>query len=302
MNMGGPNTTADIRQYLKNIFSDRDIIRLPGDQLLQKILASIIIFFRTGKVQKHYKLIGGGSPLLKWSQIQAKQVEEILVKERPEFKCYVGMRYFHPFVTDVIKTAHNEGFRKIIFIPFYPQFSTATTGSTIKFAKKEIDKYNDIESVFINNYHDREKYIKLLKKYIFSHINDDEILLFSAHSIPQEFVDNGDPYVEQIRRTAQLAAGDRKYYVSFQSRTGPVKWVGPDTVSETSRLLNNPETKLFIVPISFVSDHIETLYEIDIELKGLVGENMATRIRRMRMFNDDVDYSALLADLIREQF
>ncbi len=302
MNMGGPDSTADIKQFLKNIFSDRAIIKLPGGKLFQKILASIIIFFRIGKVKENYELIGGGSPLLKWCLKQAQQVEDKLGGQMPEFKCYVGMRYFKPYLPDAIKEAYKDGYRKIIFVPFYPQYSTATTGSTMNFAKDELANYSDIESVFINDYHDNDKYIALLHKYIFSDIQDDETLLFSAHSLPQEFVDNGDPYVDQINKTAKLAAGDRNYHVSFQSRTGPVKWVGPDTIEETKRLLGNSNKSLFVVPISFVSDHIETLFEIDVELKKLVGETDGKRIRRMKMFNDDKQYSELLAELIREQY
>ncbi len=136
-----------------------------------------------------------------------------------------------------------------------------------------------------------------MKSYIDDNIQEDETLLFSAHSIPQKFVDEGDPYVTQIEFTAQNVAGNRNYFLSYQSRTGPVKWVGPDTVDETKRLLSEGK-KLFIVPISFVCDHIETMFELDIELKELVGDN--GNIRRMPMFNDDRNFGALLANIVLE--
>jgi len=162
-------------------------------------------------------------------------------------------------------------------------------------------RYRDIEAEFIKDFHDNKDYIELLKEYIGKSINENDVLLFSAHSIPQKFVDEGDPYVEQVKKTVELTASERKYYLSFQSRTGPVKWVGPDTISEAVRLTKNTDCNLFMVPIGFICDHIETLYEIDIELKGFVKENAGNMVRRMPMFNDDQRLGTALAKLIMER-
>lgn len=299
--MGGPDSPEAVKEYIRNIFSDRSIIRLPGGPVLQKPLARLIAQLRYKKVRQHYGLIGGSSPLLKWTEAQKNQLEKLLRPSLPDFCSYVGMRYYHPYTQEAIVRAYADGFRRMCFIPMYPQYSKATTGSSFEAAGKTLRSMPDAQSTFIKDFHDDPAYVALLRKYIFDNIRPDETLLFSAHSLPQKFVDEGDPYVDQIRRTAALAAGTREYFVSFQSRTGPVKWVGPDTIAETRRLLTERQGGLFIVPIAFVCDHIETMYEIDIELKGLVEPAQAARIRRMPMFNDDPAFAQILADLVRER-
>lgn len=301
LGMGGPGSTADISQFLYNIFCDRSIIRLPGGPLLQKPLAKLISKLRTKKVQGYYDLIGGSSPLLQWTRTQAEQIESILGRDYPGFECLIGMRYFEPYIDDTIVQAYHQGFRRICFLPMFPQFSSATNGSAFKVAQTACEKFEDLEAVYINDFHDHDQYIALLHRYIVENIKAGDTLLFSAHSLPRKFVDEGDPYVDQTRRTAQLAAGEREYFLSFQSRTGPVKWVGPDTIDEVKRLLAERNGDIFIVPISFVCDHIETMYELDIELKELVEPADRERLRRMPMFNDEPEFARLLAGLISEK-
>ncbi|MBK7141719.1 MAG: ferrochelatase [bacterium] len=299
--MGGPDSTAGVQQYLYNIFSDRSIIRLPGGAILQKPFAAMISRLRKKKVQHHYDLIGGGSPLLRWTDAQRALLEEIIQQEQPQFRAYVAMRYYHPYTDAVIRQAYTDGFRRFCFIPMYPQYCKATTGSSFEVAANSLTSLTGVQSVFVKDFHDDRSYIELLRRYIAENIRSGETLLFSAHSIPQTFVDEGDPYVDQIRRTAALAANGREYFVSFQSRTGPVQWVGPDTIVETKRLLAERTGGLFIVPIAFVCDHIETLYEIDIELAGMLDSSDAARIRRMPMFNDDPAFAEMLAGIVRER-
>lgn len=301
LNMGGPGSTTDVREYLYNIFSDRTLIRLPGGAVFQKPFAGLISLIRSGRVRSHYEQIGGGSPLLHWTRLQAEQIEDILVKEITDFKCYIGMRYFYPTIPDAIERAYTDGYRRVLFLPLHPQYSLATTGSSFEAARKELRRFPDLKVSFVRDFHDDEGYVSLLKEYVSKNIGEDETLLFSAHSLPQRFVDEGDPYVEQIKWTAKLAADGREYHVSFQSRTGPVTWVGPDTIDEARRLLKTNQGGLFIVPISFVSDHIETLYEIDIELKKLLQNDGGDRIRRMPMFNEDPRFASVLAAIIRRR-
>ena len=296
--MGGPDTTADIPEFLYNIFSDRAIIRLPGGAVLQKPFARLISRLRSKNVAAHYSHIGGGSPLLKWTQLQARLIGEFLQKEFDEVTCYIGMRYFRPSIESAIKAAVDDGYKQLCFLPLYPQFATATTGSSFALARKVLKSYPQIDATFVQDFHDDPEYARLLGSYIERNIQSGETLLFSAHSLPQRFVDEGDPYVEQVRKTAEMSAGKREYHLAFQSRTGPVKWVGPDTVVEVKRLLEDPTCRLFIVPISFVCDHIETLYELDIQLKELVGAEKGARIRRMPMFNDDPNFGRLLAEVV----
>lgn len=296
--MGGPDSTADIPEFLYNIFSDRSIIRLPGGAVMQKPFARLISRLRTKSVAGHYSHIGGGSPLLKWTQSQARLIGENLQREFDEVTCYIGMRYFRPSIESAIKAAVEDGYSRVCFVPLYPQFSTATSGSSFAVAREVLKTHPQIEATFIQDFHDNQEYTNLLGSYIEHNIQPGETLLFSAHSLPQKFVDEGDPYVEQVKKTAAMSAGTRDYHLAFQSRTGPVKWVGPDTVVEVKRLLDDSKCRLFVVPISFVCDHIETLYELDIQLKELVGEEKGARIRRMPMFNDDPSFGRVLANLV----
>ncbi|HKK20664.1 MAG TPA: ferrochelatase [candidate division Zixibacteria bacterium] len=299
MGMGGPDSSAGVKEFLYNIFSDPEIINLPGGKLLRGPFAKMISNLRANKVRGHYDLIGGGSPLLKWTEAQRDNIEFILTPVYPGFKCFIAMRYFRPRAEEAIHEAYSEGYRSFYFLPLYPQYCKATTGSSFAEAKRILRRYPEVTARYIDDFHDHPGYTDLLKNYIDNNIGDTDILLFSAHSIPEKFVTEGDPYVDQIKETVRLAAGDRPYHLSFQSRTGPVKWVGPDTVGEVKRLLSeNPDKNLFIVPISFVCDHIETLYELDIELKSFVAEADSPRIRRMPMFNDDRRFGSVLADII----
>ena len=296
--MGGPESISDIPEYLYNIFSDRAIIRLPGGAICQKPFARLISRLRAKNVAHHYEQIGGGSPLLRWTQAQARNIGDQLQRDYDDVTCYIGMRYFRPGIKSAIDSAVSDGYKELCFVPMYPQYSTATTGSSFEVAQEALMTYPQVKTRFIKDYHDSPEYTRLLNSYIETNILPGETLLFSAHSLPQRFVDEGDPYVEQVKQTAKLAARDRQYFLSFQSRTGPVKWVGPDTVAEVKRLLDAPDRRLFIVPVAFVCDHIETLHEIDIQLKELIGPEKASRIRRMPMFNDDPRFGNILADLV----
>ncbi|MEK7775257.1 MAG: ferrochelatase [Candidatus Zixiibacteriota bacterium] len=300
LSMGGPDSIEDITSFLFNIFSDRAIIRLPGGALFQKPFAWMISRLRTKKVQDHYTLIGGKSPLVKWTEAQGRLIERQLKKESIEVHCYAGMRYFRPMTENAIKQAHADGCRRILFLPMYPQYSTATTGSSFLVARDTLRALPGVSATFISDFHDNPDYAGLMGEYIEKNIAKNDVLLFSAHSLPQKFVDEGDPYVDQVKKTAALAAGERPYFISFQSRSGPVTWVGPDTIDETKRLLNETSGGIFVVPISFVCDHIETLYEIDIELPQLMGESGSKRIRRMPMFNDDPRFAEVLAGIIKQ--
>lgn len=299
--MGGPDKLSDVGTFLYNIFSDRDIINLPGGVFLQKPVAALISRMRLNRVKENYRRIGGGSPLLKWTSSQGDLIKRLFSESGEDVGCYVGMRYFRPTITTAIENAYHDGCRDFVFVPMYPQFCRATTGSSVEVAKKELTRFKDVDAVFISDFHDHPAYIALLREHIRKNIREGDALLFSAHSIPQKFVDAGDPYVDQMKRTLELVAGDREYYLSFQSRTGPVRWVGPDTIEESIVLAKSGHKGLYVVPISFVCDHIETLFEIDIELFDIVKKETGLELRRMPMFNDSRAFAELLVDLIRKK-
>ncbi len=296
--MGGPDSIQAVPQYLTNIFSDRTLIRLPGGALLQKPFAHLISRLRSKKVASHYAMIGSSSPLLHWTESQAEHIRQMLTDRGYAVNCYVGMRYYDPDIAAAVAQMVTDRIEHIIVLPMYPQFSTATTGSSVIELERVLRRYPDMNWDLIKDFHSYQPYIELLRNYIESYTEPDDLLLFSAHSLPKRFVTEGDPYVDQVLRTASLAAGDRESHVSFQSRTGPVEWIGPDTVDETRRLLAESERQICLVPIAFVCDHIETLYELDIELPQLVG--CPDRLYRLPMFNDDRRFGRVLADLVAE--
>jgi ferrochelatase len=299
--MGGPKTTADVREYLYEIFSDRMIIRLPGGSLFQRPFASIISALRYRSVARNYEKIGGGSPLLHWTTAQARLIESELSATIPGVRCDVATRYTQPSVTEAIESAHGAGAKRIIFLPMYPQYCIATTGSSVVEAKKALHKFPHITPVYVDNFHDHPAYIDLFRDYIRRNARVDELLVFSAHAVPQRLVTKGDPYVDQVRRTAKLAANGREYVVTFQSRTGPVSWVGPDTLDEIPRLVKVAGRKLFLIPISFVCDHIETLFELDLDLHERLGAGVMSQVRRMPMFNDDPAFAKALAAVVMDK-
>jgi len=302
LNMGGPGSLEEVGDYLYRIFCDRSIIQLPGGRIFQKPFARMISRMRRQKVQDRYKLIGGSSPQLKWTRSQANGLAQELENDFGDFCVYIGMRYSEPSIERAIASALEDGYRSVVVCPLYPHYSLATTESSFLVVDEALSGIADVECVKIRDFHDDPAYIQLLRDVIAEEVSESDTILFSAHSIPESLVERGDPYVDQVYKTAQMVCEGREYYVSFQSRTGPVKWVGPDTLEETRRLLSDKSADLMIVPISFVSDHIETLYEIDIELKEIVGPELGGRIKRMSMFNDDPRFGRVLAGLVKGAF
>jgi len=307
LNMGGPQSLDQVPEYLFNIFSDRNIIKLPMSRILQRPLAKLISSRRSGKVAEHYKEIGGGSPLLRVTEAQASSLKTELRRKFANVEVLVGMRYTRPSIREALNRASRMGCRHVILLPLYPQYSLATTGTAFLEALKWLDNDDsDLILSAIDDWHDHSDYIPILRDRIQSGIDEmpgdgDVRVLFSAHSLPQSMVDGGDPYVAQTRTTVKLAGGGFDHSLSFQSRSGPVKWVGPETIAEVRRLAGQGVKRLLIVPVSFVSDHIETLHEIDIELKGIALSAGIKHFARTRSFNDDSDFINCLLRIVVEK-
>lgn len=307
LNMGGPETADKVDEYLYNIFSDPAIIKLPLSPILQKPLAKLIASRRTPKVRRRYQMIGGGSPLLKWTRLTASNVKRELSKKYPHVEVFVGMRYTEPYIHEELDAAVGEGCRHLVIVSMYPQYCRATTGTALEEVLEWIeDTEADITLSIIDDWHDRSAYIELLRQRIDAAFEQFDKaaspkLIFSAHAVPQKLAASGDPYVERIKKTAALAGDGYDYVLTYQSRTGPVVWVGPDTLKTVRSLARKGVADMIIVPISFVSDHIETLYEIDIELKEAALRAGVRRLVRTESFNDDARFGDMLADLIEEK-
>jgi protoporphyrin/coproporphyrin ferrochelatase len=307
LNMGGPETVDNVREYLYNIFSDPMIIRLPMSRLLQKPLARFIASRRAPKVARRYQEIGGGSPLLKWTLLQADGVEQLLSATYPEIETFVGMRYFRPYIGAELDTAVLTGRKHVVLVSMYPQYCLATTGTAVGEVIRWLNDNPkaDLTVSLIDQWHDRPEYIALLRSRIeraMAQVDGAPAkLVVSAHAIPQQLADSGDPYLDQVRRTAALAGEGYDWTLTFQSRTGPVAWVGPDTLETVKSLGREGVTDMVVLPISFVSDHIETLHEIDIELREAALSSGVKRFVRTESFNDDPKFAAFLTRLVEEK-
>ncbi|UCH45011.1 MAG: ferrochelatase [Nitrospiraceae bacterium] len=312
LNLGGPDSLDAVRPFLYNLFSDRDIIRL-GPSFLQKPIAWLISTFRSQKTRDMYSQIGNKSPILDITTAQAQALEQALNESTgsaPHFMSYLGMRYWKPFMADTVSTMIQDGISQVIVLSLYPHYSKATTGSSVTDFNKAIEGKN-IEASYINEWYNFPSYIDSLAELISEGIDeykgDDFEILFSAHSLPQSFIDEGDPYLDQIKETIKSVTarlGDApynlkhlKHHLSFQSKTGPVKWLEPSTEETILMLGSKGIRNLFVVPISFVSDHIETLYEIDILYKDFAREQ-GVSLKRCRSLNTSATFIHALRDLV----
>jgi len=310
LNLGGPDSLQAVKPFLYNLFSDRQIIKL-GPEFLQKPIAWLISTTRHKKTEGFYSLIGGKSPILDITNAQAKALEAAL-NQLSVFKVFVGMRYWHPLIEEVIPEIHNAGIRKLIVLSLYPQYSLATTGSSLSKFKEVASKYK-MEAFCIESWFNHPLYIEALVDVIrkgmdifpesMEHrakdMEPDIHILFSAHSLPQKFIDEGDPYVQQIKGTIEEIARriEIKWHLSYQSKSGPVKWLEPSTDEKLKELAAKGVRNILVVPISFVSDHIETLYEIDILYRQLA-EELGLCLRRTESLNTHPVFIEAMRDII----
>lgn len=294
LNLGGPDSLKAVRPFLFNLFSDRDIIRL-GPPFLQKPLAFLISLLRSGKTKRAYSLIGGRSPILDITIAQAKALESSLNSspithhQLPRIKVYVGMRYWYPFIEEAVEKAFNDGVKRLLGLSLYPHYSMATTGSSLKEFERVIkERREQVEYSLIKSWFNNPFYIEAMVDVIkkgFESFGQMPVL-FSAHSLPERFIIEGDPYLDEIKGTIKAISEkiEIEHYLSFQSKSGPVKWLEPSTEQMLYNLSEKGVKNLLVVPISFISDHIETLYEIDILYKGLA-EQIGIKLFRTESLN-----------------
>lgn len=304
LQMGGPDSIGAVEPFLRNLFSDRDIIRI-GPALLQPLIARLIARRRSASVAGHYRRIGGSSPLRRLTEGQALDLEKAL---GDGYRCFVAMRYCQPDTLQALEAIGREGIGRITALPLYPHYSRATSGSS----------FNELERVAarlpfplrltrVRQFHDHPLYIAALAEKIrqgLAGFTDPAgvQLLFSAHGLPQSFIDAGDPYLDQTRGTVALVMerfGGIRHQLAFQSRAGPVKWLEPSTEATIARLARAGCRQLLMVPISFVSDHIETLYEIDIQYADQARALGIADFRRSESLNSSPLFIACLAELVR---
>ena len=312
-NLGGPDTLDDVKPFLYNLFSDPDIIRLPW-RALQKPLAWIISTGRYKKSRGYYEQIGGGSPLRKITEQQARALEESLERRGIRAKAYVGMRYWKPFTEEAIAQIRADRVTHLVVLPLYPQFSISTTGSSLN-RMKAIFSQNGGEAPrlsVIESWQDDPRYIKALASMVSEELErfPDQSppathIVFSAHSVPVSYIEEGDPYLDQTRQTVARVmkelGEDRPHTLSFQSKVGPVKWLQPSTDETVRRLAAEGVRQALLVPVSFVSEHIETLYELDILYRHVAEEVGLAHYRRVPALNCRPDFIDALATLVEKK-
>lgn len=306
LQMGGPDSIEAVEPFLFNLFSDRDIIKM-GPAFLQPLIARFIAKRRARKSAAFYEKIGGRSPIRELTELQARALENLL---GPEFRCFVAMRYWKPSTIEALAAVKREGISRIIALSLYPHYSRATTGSSINELKRVMAEAGvEFDVSFIDRFYDEPLYIEALASRIeegLAGFSEREMahILFSVHSLPQSLIDEGDPYLDHILETVRLVMErfeDMDYHLAFQSRAGPVKWLEPSTEEMLKNLAAAGCGDLLVVPLSFVSDHIETLYEIDIQYAEEARALGIGNFRRSPSLNDSPLFIECLAELVQKR-
>jgi len=305
LNLGGPERLEDVEPFLFNLFSDRMIIRL-GPAFMQKTIARFIARRRAPKSSQAYAKIGGGSPLGRITADQARALEKELAP-LGSFTVSMAMRYWHPRAEATLAALQREGIQRIIGLPLYPHYSIATTGSSVAdlvAAGQALSPPCRIEA--LGAWPVQPRYIKALAATItkgaelFS--GQDLQVVYSAHSLPVKFIREGDPYVEHLLQTiaAVEALTGRTGRLCYQSRSGPVEWLSPSPPEMLDLLAKEGCKNVLMVPISFVSDHVETLYEIDM-LYHDMAQDLGLRLERSPSLNLEPEFIACLKELVLEK-
>ncbi len=264
VNMGGPQSLSEMRLFLKNMFSDKYILPLPFG--LRQFVANMIAKKRHPASWEKYQLIGG-TPIIKHTEAAGKALAE-----SADLPVYTGYSYTPPFIADVIEQMVTDGINEINVLTMYPQASDTTTTSVFSDVRKAAKKLNGVKIREICDYSVHPSFLDYWKTLIEEHIAnegvEDPLLLFTAHAIPLYGVKRGDKYPDTVKHMAKRLADlmDRRYDVAFQSRVGPVKWVGPDTDDYLEELVTSGEKNVVMIPLSFTTECLETVYDLNIKL------------------------------------
>lgn len=303
--LGGPDTPGAIEPFLFNLFSDPDIIDFPFARIGRKALAKLISTTRAQKVQHHYQAIGGASPIRRFTERQARALQEKLAGDGLDACCFVAMRYWHPFTAEAIEQVRAAGCDEVVLLPLYPQYSRTTTGSSLNEWRRQF--HDDIPVRCVEAFYRHPLYLDALVEKVdealsrFPKSGRTEIV-FSAHSVPVSVIRKGDPYQAHIEHTVQLlmqrGGWPNRHRLCYQSKVGASKWLQPSLHRTIRDLAAEQVGEVCIVPIAFVSDHMETLGEIDREARGQAAALGIQRFEMTAGLNDSPTFIAALADLV----
>lgn len=309
LQMGGPTSLSEVESFLFNLFSDPDIFDFPGAFLWRKYLASFIAQKRSERVRKNYKAIGGKSPITEITYQQAVKLEQQLSAVCKNIRTFVAMRYSHPTIEEVVQELQTLSFRQVVLLPLYPHFSRATTLSSFHEWNRQVQKQQlHIPTRRICCYPVHPLYIDAFVETINATLASVSVphsnltLLFSAHGLPERSVEQGDPYQLHVEATVKaiLAAGnwDIPHLLCYQSKVGPLRWLQPSLLETIDTFLKVGRRHFLVVPVSFVSEHIETLYELDIEVRQYALERGAQTFVRVPALNFHPSFLSCLTDLV----
>ena len=311
LNLGGPKTLDDVEPFLLRLFADRELLQLPWQDVLGKVIAKR----RAPRVAKLYAAIGGGSPIGKWTEAQGRGMCERLDALSPEtapHRFYISFRYVAPFADDALRAMAADGITRAVAFTQYPQWSCTTSGSSLNELQRALmrtDLQNRFDWSVIDRWHLHDGFIDsmaLVTRRALETIpeaeRDDALILFSAHSLPLSVIDRGDAYPAEVAASVaavmQRLDVPNRHQLSFQSDVGPVRWLGPSTEIVLKQLGARGQRSVVVVPIAFTSDHIETLSELDIEYAHVARDAGVTRYIRADALNAEPRFLDALADIV----
>jgi ferrochelatase len=304
--LGGPDTLEAIEPFLFNLFCDPDIIDFPGARLGRKALAKLISSTRARKVQHHYAVIGGGSPIRRFTEQQARCLQLKLAGSGLDARCFVAMRYWHPFTSEAIAQVRAAHCDEIVLLPLYPHYSSTTTGSSLNEWRRLF--HDDVPVHNVEAFYRHPLYLEALAEKVDEALArfpqpEKAELVFSAHSVPLAVIERGDPYQRQIEETVELLVRHggwrNRHRLCYQSKVGASKWLQPSLHKTLRDLLPGNVCEVCVVPISFVSDHVETLGEIDHEARKEAYKLGISQFEMTEGLNNSTTFIAALADLVK---
>ncbi|MDQ5871168.1 MAG: ferrochelatase [Acidobacteriota bacterium] len=309
LQLGGPETLKDVPSFLYRLFSDPDVIRVKP-ALVRKAIAASIAFARKGASRKLYASIGGGSPIRRWTEAQAAGVERMLRESGRDASVRAAMTCSAPLVESVVSDLAAQGVKRFLALPLYPHYSLTTTKGALERSRAAVERFGrgaDLHELgswpthpgFVGAHAEtiREEIA------LFPDPRPESVhLLYSAHSIPKKLVTKeGDPYPREVEATVAAInaslGGHSRSSLAYQSKLGPVEWLGPPTLEEIGRLARAGTAQVLVIPIAFVSDHVETLYEIDQLFADEAKRVGIPHFRRTTGLNDRPTFLRALADL-----
>ncbi len=304
-NLGAPAKPEEVQPFLKNLFCDPDIFHFPIGKAGQAFFSSMISIIRAPKSKRYYNAIGGGSPLHENTIKQAEKLRSIL-DSQGNYRIRIAQRYWNPYISEVAEEVRQDGSQEIILLPLYPHYSTTTTLSIVNEWKRVATDLP--EPQIIERFYSEPLYIdaclEQIKKTL-TEFSTQPHILFSAHSIPIQRVVEGDPYEKEIIDNMELIMDqfdrDYSYSLCYQSKVGPIKWLEPTVEAEIDRLVSDGIDHVLVFPISFVSEHLETLYELDIQKRDYAITHGIREYRRASTVQDSDLFIQALTKVILEK-